>query len=100
MQLLRDQIVVRPSVDEDEVTTASGIVLTGKVNPFLEGEVVATGEYAGRALDGTTIESKLKPGDLVLYRRGAGEDFSMNGEVKLKLMTESNVIAVLETANA
>ncbi len=102
MKLLRDQIVIRPIEDTDEVTTASGLVLPGKASPVVEGEVVAKGEYAGRALDGTPIQSILQVGNLVLYNRGAGTDFQINDEDGLKLMQEGHVIAVLEsvTANA
>jgi chaperonin GroES len=81
---LHDRVVVRRQ--EEEATSAGGIVLTGsaKEKPN-QGEVVAVGN--GRVLDN---------GDVVVFGKYAGSDtIDVDGE-ELVILGESDIKAVVE----
>ena len=87
---LGDRVLVEPQ--EKEETTASGLVLpdTAKERPQ-EGKVIAVGP--GRLNDdGKRIAMDIKAGDVVVYSKFAGTEYSENGTDYL-VLRESYILA-------
>ncbi len=91
---LHDRVVVRRQ--EEEQTSAGGIVLTGsaKEKPN-QGAVVAVG--SGRVLDNGDVRLlDVKVGDSVIFGKYAGNDtIDVDGE-ELIILSESDIKAVVE----
>jgi chaperonin GroES len=90
---LGDRVVVER--EEAKETTAGGIVLpdTAKDRPQ-KGKVLSVGE--GRITkDGKRRELQVKVGDQVLFTSYAGEEFKVEGDKKVLLMREDDILAVL-----
>ena len=91
---LGDRLVVEPI--EQEETTAGGILLpeTAKEKPQ-EGKVVAAGP--GRLdEDGKRVQMEVKVGDIVLYAKYAGTEIKLDGDDKVLILKESDVLALVE----
>jgi chaperonin GroES len=91
---LGDRLVVRPI--EQEETTAGGILLpeTAKEKPQ-EGEVIAAGP--GKLDDnGNRVTMEVKVGDRVLYAKYAGTEIKLEGDEKVLILKESDVLALVE----
>jgi chaperonin GroES len=94
VQPLGDRVVVEREEAKDK--TAGGIVLpdTAKDKPQ-RGKVIAVGE--GRITkDGTRRPLQVKAGDQVLFTSYAGDEFKLNGEKKVLLMREDDILAIIE----
>jgi chaperonin GroES len=93
LQPLGDKIVVRREESEDR--TEGGIYLPESAkNKPTRGTVVSVGD--GRLLDdGSRGEMQVKVGERVLFTSYAGENIEI-GDVEYVLMSESEVLAVLE----
>lgn len=89
---LGDHVVVK--VKEEEVTTASGIVLPGsaKEKP-LQGTVVAVGP--GALVDGAREPMDVAVGDEVIYSKYAGNEVKI-GEEEYLVIKQSDILAVVE----
>jgi chaperonin GroES len=90
---LGDRVVVEREEAKD--TTAGGIVLpdTAKDKPQ-KGKVIAVGE--GRITkDGKRRELQVKVGEHVLFTSYAGEEFKLDGDNKVLLMREEDILAVI-----
>ena len=93
-QPLGDRVVVER--EEAKSTTAGGIVLpdTAKDKPQ-KGKVLAIGE--GRITkDGKRRPLQVKVGDSVLFTSYAGDEFKLDGEKKVLLMREDDILAVID----
>ena len=93
-QPLGDRVVVER--EEAKGTTAGGIVLpdNAKDKPQ-KGKVVAVGD--GKVTkDGKRKPLQVKIGDHVLFTSYAGEEFKINGDQKVLLMREEDILAVIE----
>ncbi|MBZ9560285.1 MULTISPECIES: co-chaperone GroES [Modicisalibacter] len=91
---LHDRVVVRRV--EEEQKTAGGIVLPGNAQEKpTRGEVVAVGN--GRILDSGEVRPlDVKVGDTVIFKEGFGvEKQKIDGEEVL-IMSESDILAVVE----
>ena len=91
---LGDRLVVEPI--EAEETTASGILLpeTAKEKPQ-EGKVIAAGP--GKLDDsGKRVPMEVKVGDRVLYAKYAGTEIKLDGDNKVLILKESDVLALVE----
>ena len=91
---LGDRLVVEPI--EGEETTSGGILLpeTAKEKPQ-EGKVVAAGP--GRVDEqGNRIQMEVKVGDRVLYAKYAGTEIKLEGDRKVLILKESDVLALVE----
>jgi chaperonin GroES len=91
---LGDRVVVER--EEAQGKTAGGIVLpdTAKDKPQ-RGKVLAVGE--GRTTkDGKRRELQVKVGDSVLFTSYAGDEFKLDGDKKVLLMREDDIMAVVE----
>jgi len=94
IQPLGDRVVVER--EEAKEKTVGGIVLpdTAKDKPQ-KGKVLAVGE--GRITkDGKRRPLQVKAGDHVLFTSYAGDEFKLNGDKKVLLMREDDILAVLE----
>jgi chaperonin GroES len=94
LQPLGDRVVVER--EEAKGTTAGGIVLpdNAKDRPQ-KGKVVAVGD--GKVTkDGKKRPLQVKAGDLVLFTSYAGEEFKIEGDQKVLLMREDDILAVIE----
>ena len=93
-QPLGDRVVVER--EEAKSTTAGGIVLpdTAKDKPQ-KGKVLAIGD--GRITkDGKRRPLQVKEGDSVLFTSYAGDEFKIDGEKKVLLMREDDILAVID----
>jgi chaperonin GroES len=91
---LGDRLVVEPI--EAEETTASGILLpeTAKEKPQ-EGKVIAAGP--GKLDDsGKRVPMEVSVGDRVLYAKYAGTEIKLDGDNKVLILKESDVLALVE----
>jgi chaperonin GroES len=79
LQPLEDRIVVKPG--EAEETTASGLVIpdTAKEKPQ-QGEVLAVGPGKRSEDTGELIPNDIKVGDIVIYSKYGGTEFTTEGE--------------------
>ena len=93
LQPLGERVVVER--EESKGTTAGGIVLpdTAKDKPQ-RGKVLAVGD--GRvAKDGKRKPLQVKIGDSVIFTSYAGEEFKIEGDKKVLLMREDDILAVI-----
>jgi len=91
---LGDRLVVEAIEQED--ATASGILIpeSAKEKPQ-QGNVLAAGP--GRLDDdGKRIAMEVKVGDRVLYARYAGTEIKLEGNKKVLILKESDVLALVE----
>ena len=91
---LGDRVVVEREEAKDR--TAGGIVLpdTAKDKPQ-KGKVIAIGD--GRITkDGKRRELQVKVGDNILFTSYAGDEFKLEGEKKVLLMREDDILAVID----
>ncbi|MGQ9595195.1 MAG: co-chaperone GroES, partial [Anaerolineae bacterium] len=89
-----DRVVVEPV--EQEEKTPSGIILpeTAKEKPQ-EGKVIAVGP--GRRDDkGERVPMDVKEGDRVLFAKYAGTEVKLEGDQKVLILKESDILAVIE----
>ena len=89
---LGDRLVIEPN-DEEAQTSPGGIIIpdTAKEKPQ-KGTVVAAGP--GRTTDeGKVIEMPVKVGDVVIYSKYAGTEYTENGTDYL-IVRESDVLAI------
>ena len=89
---LGDRVLIQP--EDEEQTTASGLVLpdTAKEKPQ-EGVVIAAG--AGRVTDdGKTVPLEINEGDKVLYAKYAGTEIRLDDEDYL-IVSERDVLAII-----
>jgi chaperonin GroES len=94
VQPLGDRVVVER--EDAQEKTAGGIVLpdTAKDKPQ-QGKVVAIGD--GRLTkDGKRRPLQVKVGDKVLFTSYAGDEFKIDGDKKVLLMREDDILAVVE----
>ena len=94
IQPLGNRVVVER--DEAKGTTAGGIVLpdTAKDKPQ-KGKVVAVGD-GHTTKDGTKRPLTVKAGDVVIFTSYAGDEFKLNGDTKVLLMREDDILAIVE----
>ncbi len=86
---INDRVVIKPAPAEEK--TKGGIIIpdTAKEKPQ-RGEVVAVGP----GKEGKPVS--VKPGDIVLYGKYAGQEFTLDGEDYL-IMREDDILVVLES---
>jgi chaperonin GroES len=95
MQLkpIRDRVVIQ--LLEAETATKSGIIIpdaaTEKPN---QGKVIAAGE--GRITEeGVVIPMEVKPGDLVLFSKHAGQPVKVEGK-EYQILKEDDIMAIVQ----
>ncbi len=89
---LGDKVVIK--VKEEEVTTASGIVLPGSAQEKpQQGTVIAVG--SGEVLDGKRVPLDVKEGDQVIYSKYTGSEVKV-GDEEFLILRQSDILAVIE----
>ncbi|HNI38246.1 MAG TPA: co-chaperone GroES [Pseudomonadales bacterium] len=91
---LHDRVVIRR--EEKEEKSAGGIVLasTAREKPN-KGEVIAVGP--GKALDDGQVRAlQVKVGDKVVFASYAGSQTLKDGDEEFIIMSESEILGVLE----
>ncbi len=91
---LNEKILVERMEADDK--TAGGIILpdAAKEKPK-QGKILAVGE--GRITkDGKKRELQVKVGESVLFTSYAGDEFKIDGEKKVLLMREDDILAVID----
>ncbi|MBP3194663.1 MAG: co-chaperone GroES [Cardiobacteriaceae bacterium] len=90
---LHDRVIVKR--EEEEKTTAGGIVLPGSAaEKPSQGKVIAVGE--GKIRDnGEKIAMNVKVGDKILFGKYSGSEVKVDGE-DLIIMREDEIFAVIE----
>ncbi|MFP3948356.1 MAG: co-chaperone GroES [Longimicrobiales bacterium] len=89
---LGDRVVVKAQEETEQMRGGLYIPDTAKEKPQ-QGEVVAVGP--GRLLDdGSRGELEVSEGDVVLYSKYGGQEFTVDGEEYL-ILKESDIYAVL-----
>lgn len=90
---LGDRVIVEPI--EREETTASGIVLpdTAREKPQ-EGSVLAVGDGALNE-DGKRQPLSVSEGDRVIYAKYAGTEFKLDGDRKVLILKENDLLAIV-----
>ena len=89
---LGDRLVIEPN-EEEAQTSPGGIIIpdTAKEKPQ-KGTIVAAGP--GRTTDdGKVIELPVKVGDVVIYSKYAGTEYTENGTDYL-IVRESDILAI------
>lgn len=92
---LHDKILVRR--DEAEARTAAGIILPEKAKDTPKtGVVEAVGTGTINTDTGALIPLTVKKGDRVIFSSYAGTEIKLNGDEKLLVMSEEEVLAVID----
>ena len=91
---LHDRVIVRRQ--EQETTSAGGIVLTGaSAEKSTRGEVIAVGN--GRLLDSGVVRAlDVKVGDIVIFSDGYGVKTEKLEGKEVLIMSEADILAVVE----
>lgn len=90
---LHNRVLVKRQ--EEETTTAGGIVLPGSATEKpMQGQVMAVG--AGKRLEsGELIAMDVKVGDAVLFGKYSGTEVKLEGD-EYVMMSEDDIMAVVE----
>ena len=91
---LHDRVIIR-RMEEEKKTTASGLIIPdSSTEKPSRGEVVAAGN--GRiSAQGDLIALAVKVGDTVMFGQYSGSEITV-GEEKLLVMSEDEIVAVIE----
>ncbi len=91
---LHDKVIVKQR-DVEEVSLG-GILIAGKTEKPLKGDVVAVGP--GRYLGDVFIKTTLKIGDVVIFGNNTGEELDEDtlNPISLIVMREREILAVID----
>ncbi len=93
---LSDRVVVKPDTPDEEVATASGIIIPDTVNKEKpeQGIVIAVGK--GRMTDdGKVLPMNVKVGDQILFSKYGPDEVNVNDE-EYFILSESSILAIIE----
>ena len=89
---LADRVVLKQSTPEEK--TKSGIILTSQSQEKpQQAEVVAVGP--GGLVDGKEVTMNVKPGDMVIYSKYAGNEVKLEDEEYISVK-QSDILAIVE----
>mgnify|MGYP000311019406 FL=1 len=89
---LADRVVLKQSTPEEK--TKSGIILTSQSQEKpQQAEVVAVG--SGGMIDGKEVVMSVKPGDMVIYSKYAGNEVKLEDEEYI-IVKQSDILAIVE----
>ena len=89
---LGDRVVIKALVAEE--TTKSGIVLPGQAKEKpQQAEVIAVGP--GGVVDGKEVVMNVKPGDMVIFSKYAGNEVKLDDEEYI-IVKQSDILAIVE----
>lgn len=89
---LADRVVLKQSTPEEK--TKSGIILasTSQEKPQ-QAEVIAVGP--GGVVDGKEVVMNVKPGDIVIFSKYAGNEVKLDDEEYI-IVKQSDILAIVE----
>ena len=89
---LADRVVLKQSTPEEK--TKSGIILTSTSQEKpQQAEVIAVGP--GRVVDGKEVVMNVKPGDMVIFSKYAGNEVKLDDEEYI-IVKQSDILAIVE----
>lgn len=89
---LADRVVLKQSTPEEK--TKSGIILTSQSQEKpQQAKVVAVGP--GGLVDGKEVTMNVKPGDMVIYSKYAGNEVKLEDEEYI-IVKQSDILAIVE----
>ena len=89
---LADRVVLKQSTPEEK--TKSGIILTSTSQEKpQQAEVIAVGP--GGVVDGKEVVMNVKPGDMVIFSKYAGNEVKLDDEVYI-IVKQSDILAIVE----
>lgn len=89
---LADRVVLKQSTPEEK--TKSGIILTSTSQEKpQQAEVVAVGP--GGIVDGKEVVMNVKPGDMVIFSKYAGNEVKLDDEEYI-IVKQSDILAIVE----
>ena len=89
---LGDRVVLKQC--EAEEKTKSGIILAGQAKEKpQEAEVIAVGP--GGVVDGKEVVMNVKPGDMVIFSKYAGNEVKLDDEEYI-IVKQSDILAIVE----
>ena len=101
MRLCRSLIKLRPLSNrvivqqhEAEDVTKGGIVIANAKEKPLKGTVLEVGP--GRYVGDQFVETVVKPGDVILFGKRAGEDVELDNETTVRVLYEHEILATLD----
>ena len=89
---LEDRVVLKQSTPEEK--TKSGIILTSTSQEKpQQAEVIAVGP--GGVVDGKEVVMNVKPGDMVIFSKYAGNEVKLDDEEYI-IVKQSDILAIVE----
>ena len=89
---LADRVVLKQSTPEEK--TKSGIILTSTSQEKpQQAEVIAVGP--GGVVDGKEVVMQVKPGDMVIFSKYAGNEVKLDDEEYI-IVKQSDILAIVE----
>lgn len=89
---LGDKVVLKAIKEEEK--TKSGIILTGEAKEKpQQAEVIAVGP--GGVVDGKEVVMNVKPGDMVIFSKYAGNEVKLDDEEYI-IVKQSDILAIVE----
>ena len=89
---LADRVVLKQSTPEEK--TKSGIILTSTSQEKpQQAEVIAVGP--GGVVDGKEVVMNVKPGDMVIFSKYAGNEVKLDDEEYI-IVKQSDILAIVE----
>ena len=89
---LADRVVLKQSTPEEK--TKSGIILTSTSQEKpQQAEVIAVGP--GGVADGKEVVMNVKPGDMVIFSKYAGNEVKLDDEEYI-IVKQSDILAIVE----
>ena len=89
---LADRVVLKQSTPEEK--TKSGIILTSTSQEKpQQAEVIAIGP--GGVVDGKEVVMNVKPGDMVIFSKYAGNEVKLDDEEYI-IVKQSDILAIVE----
>lgn len=89
---LADRVVLKQSTPEEK--TKSGIILTSTSQEKpQQAEVIAVGP--GGVVDGKEVVMNVKPGDMVIFSKYAGNEIKLDDEEYI-IVKQSDILAIVE----
>ena len=89
---LADRVVLKQSTPEEK--TKSGIILTSTSQEKpQQAEVIAVGP--GGMVDGKEVVMNVKPGDMVIFSKYAGNEVKLDDEEYI-IVKQSDILAIVE----
>ena len=89
---LADRVVLKQSTPEEK--TKSGLILTSTSQEKpQQAEVIAVGP--GGVVDGKEVVMNVKPGDMVIFSKYAGNEVKLDDEEYI-IVKQSDILAIVE----